>query len=238
MADANWTGEVAAVTEDTTMAFGRRDLTPFLLTKLAKVSIRALYGAQNVERIILDELGYKNAITEEKGFLTGSGTNQPLGIFTASDNGVPASRDISTGNQATAIGPDNLLAMKYALKAGYRNDPTCRWVWSRAAVEKIMGFKDGENRYMWQPSLVEGQPDRLLNIPIAESEYAPATFTTGLYVGALGAFRYYWIAEVGDVQLQRLVELYAGTSEIGFITRRFVDGAPVLGEAFVRSKLA
>jgi len=238
MADANWTTEVAAVTEDETQAFTRRDLAPTLLSKLAKVSIRSLYGAKNVEQLILDELAYKNAITEEKAFMTGTGSGQPLGIFTASASGVPTARDVATGNTATAIGPDNLIAMKYALKAGYRNDPTCRWIWSRAAVERIMSLKDAEDRYLWQPSLQAGQPDRLLNIPVAESEYAPATFTTGLYVGAIGALRYFWIAEVADLQIQRLVERYADTNEIGFISRRFVDGSPVLGEAFVRSKLA
>lgn len=238
MADANWTTEVAAVTEDTTQAFTRRDLTPTLLSKLAKISIAALYGAQNVETLILDELGYKNAITEEKAFLTGSGTNQPLGIFTASDSGVPTSRDVATGNTTTAIVADNLISCKYALKAGYRNDPSCRWIFARAGIESVMKLKDSENRYLWQPSIQAGQPDRLLNIAVAESEYAPATFTAGKYVAALGAIRYFWIAEVADLQIQRLVERYADTNEIGFISRRFVDGAPVLGEAFVRSKLA
>lgn len=238
MADANWTGEVTAVTEDTTMAFTRRDLTPFLLSKLAKVSIRSLYSARNVERIVLDELAYKNAITEEKAFLTGDGSGKPMGIFKADATGIPTSRDVTTGNTATAIGADNLIAMKYALKAGYRNDPTCRWIWSRDAIGKIMSLKNDTDDYLWQPSIQAGQPDRLLNIPVAESEYVPNTFTTGLYVGALGAFRYYWIAEVADLQIQRLVELYAATNEVGFISRRFVDGAPVLGEAFVRSKLA
>lgn len=238
MADANWTTEVASVTEDTTMAFARRDLSPNLVSKLAKVSDRALYGATNIEQIVMDELVYKNAITEEKAFLTGDGSGKPLGIFTASASGVPTARDVSAGNSSTAIGADNIVAMKYALKAGYRSDPSTRWIWSRAAIQAIMTLTDSEDRYLWQPSIVAGQPDRLLNIPVAESEYVPATFTTGLYVGALGAFRYYWIAEVADLRIQRLVEKYADTNEIGFISRRYVDGSPVLGEAFVRSKLA
>lgn len=238
MADANWTTEVQGVTEDTTMGFARRDLSPNLLSKLAKVSIRTLYGASNVETIIMNELAYKNAITEEKAYLTGDGSGKPLGVFTASANGVPSSRDVSAGNSATAIGADNVIAMKYALKAGYRSDPSCRWIWSRPAIQALMTLTDSEDRYLWQPSLVAEQPDRLLNIPVAESEYVPATFTTGLYVGILGAFRYYWIAEVADLQIQRLVERYAETNEVGFISRRYLDGAPVLGEAFVRSKLA
>jgi HK97 family phage major capsid protein len=238
MADDDWTTEVAAVTEDTTMAFGRRDLTPSLVSKLAKVSIRMLYGANNIEDLIREELAYKNAITEEKAYLTGSGTGQPLGIFTASASGIATARDVSTGNSATAIGADNLFQVKYSLKAGYRNDPSCRWLLSRTAVMNIMLLKDSQNRYLWQPSLQQGTPDMLLNLPVAESEYVPNTFTTGLYVGALGALRYYWIAQVDDLQIQRLVERYADTNQIGFISRRWVDGSPVLGEAFSRIKLA
>jgi HK97 family phage major capsid protein len=62
--------------------------------------------------------------------------------------------------------------------------------------------------------------------------------TTGNYVGILGDFSYYWIADALDMQVQRLVELYAATNQVGFIARREVDGMPVLEEAFVRVKLA
>jgi HK97 family phage major capsid protein len=238
MGDANWTTEVQAVTEDTTMAVGRRDLTPILLSKLSKVSIRMLYGNANVEQFLTAELGYKFGITQEKGFLTGSGSGQPLGIFTASASGIPTGRDVSTGNTTTAIGATNLFELKYSLKVSYRNDPTCRWLWSRTAINAIMQLKDSQNRYLWEPSLQAGQPDRLLNIMVAESEYVPATFTTGLYVGAIGAMRNYWIAQVADLQIQRLVERYADTNEVGFIGRMYLDGSPALGEAFSRSKLA
>ncbi len=52
MADANWTTEVAAVTEDTTMALDRRDLTPNLVSKLALVSIRTLMLAADSEGLV------------------------------------------------------------------------------------------------------------------------------------------------------------------------------------------
>jgi HK97 family phage major capsid protein len=238
MADANWTTEVQAVTEDTTQAFTRRDLTPSLLSKLCKISIRMLYGSSNAEAFVMDELGYKFGITEEKGYLTGTGSGQPLGIFVASANGIPAARDVSTGNTTTAIVAQNVYEMKYSLKAPYRNSPTCRWLWSRTAINSIMQFKDSQNRYLWEPSLQAGQPDRLLNIQVAESEYVPNTFTTGLYVGALGDLRYYWIAQTDVFMIQRLTERYADTNEVGFIGRWYLDGSPVLGEAFSRSKLA
>ena len=102
----------------------------------------------------------------------------------------------------------------------------------------IMLLKDTANNYLFQPATVSGEPDRLLSIPIGESEYVPNTFTTGQYVGLLGAFRYYHIVEYDTLTIQKLTEKYTFENNVGFIARRFVDGSPVVAEAFSRSKLA
>jgi HK97 family phage major capsid protein len=243
MADANWTTEVAAVTEDTAMAFDRRDLEPYLLSKLAKISLRTLMLAADAESIVRDELAYKFGITEEKAFLTGDGSSKPLGVFTASASGISTGRDVSTGNTSTAITADGLIEAKFSIKQDYLNSPSAGWIFHRTAVKNIRKLKvasSGGNdlEYLWQPGLTEGAPDRILDIPYYMSEYAPATFTTGLYVGLLGNFAYYRIAEVAALVIQRLVELYAATNEVGLIGRRWVDGAPILEEAFARVKLA
>jgi HK97 family phage major capsid protein len=243
MSDANWTTEVAPVTEDTTMAFDRRDLEPQLCSKLAKASIRTLLLSNDAESIINQELGYKFGVTEEKAFLTGNGTGQPLGVFTASASGISTARDV-TAATTTSFTADNLIDMKYSLKQGYQQDAATAWVLSRTAVKlarklKVASTTGGNDlEYIWQPGITGGAPDRILDIPYYMSEYAPATFTTGLYVAVLGCFRFYKIAQVQEMMIQRLVELYSGTNEIGFIARRWVDGAPILEEAFSRLKLA
>ena len=69
----------------------------------------------------------------------------------------------------------------------------------------------------------------LLGKPIIESEYAPSTMTTGLYVGAFADFSHYWIADALDIQIKRLaVELYAASNQVGFHVRSRTDGMPVL----------
>jgi HK97 family phage major capsid protein len=70
------------------------------------------------------------------------------------------------------------------------------------------------------------------------SEYVPNTFSSGNYVGVIGDFSYFWIAEALDMRVQRLVELYAETNQTGYIGRMEVDGMPVLEEAFTRVTLA
>ena len=42
---------------------------------------------------------------------------------------------------------------------------------------------------------------------------------TGLYVGMIGDFSQYWIADALSFSVQRLVELYAATNQTGFIGR-------------------
>ena len=235
-ADPTWTTEIAAPSEDSTMAFGRRSLQPEQLSKLIKISMKLLRtSALPIENLVAGRLAYKFAVAQENAFLNGDGDGEPLGIFTADANGINTDRDVSTGNSDTAVTADGLTEAKYALKAQYRG--SARWIFHRDGVKKISKLKDGEGQYLWRPGITVGEPDILMGLPMDESEYVPTTWTTGLYVGALCNWSNYWIAELQGVELQRLVELYAGTSQIGFIGRMYADGAPVLAESFVRVKL-
>lgn len=235
-ADADWTTELATGSEDSTMAFGRRDLHPHPLAKRIKISRKLLMKVPSVESLVVQRLGYKFAVSQEKGFLTGSGAGQPLGVFTASAQGISTGRDVSTGNLATSMTVDGLKEAKYYLKPQYWAN--ARWLFHRDGVKQIAKLKDGEGMYLWEPSVRAGEPDRLLNFPVFMSEYAPNTFTTQLYVGILGDFSNYWIADSMAMEMQRLNELYAETNQVGMIGRLETDGMPVLEEAFVRVKLA
>jgi HK97 family phage major capsid protein len=126
--------------------------------------------------------------------------------------------------------------VKYSLKPQYQK--TAEWLFHRDALKQIRKLKDGNGQYLWMTGITAGAPDMILDRPVNQSEYAPNTFTTGLYVGLLGDLRFYWIADSLDLQIQRLVELYAETNQVGFIGRLECDGMPVLEEAFARVKLA
>ena len=236
-ADGEWTGEITARSEETAMTFGKRELTPHPLAKLIKVSKKLIRSsAIDIEAFVRDRMAYKFAVTEEQGFLTGNGANQPLGVFTASNDGISTGRNMATGNTATAITADNLLNNKYNLKMQYRTN--CAWIFHRDAVKMIAKLKDGEGRYLLVPDLRgSGNVDRLLSFPVYESEYAPNTFTSGLYVGILGDFSNYWIADALNMTIQALFELYAATNQNGYIGLLETDGMPVLEEAFTRVTL-
>lgn len=235
-ADPTWTSELAIGSEDSSMALGKRELHPHPLGKYIKISRTLLRKVPNVEQLVRNRLGYRFGVTMENAYQNGTGVGQPLGVFTPSNDGIPTSRDVSTGNTATELRFDGLIEAKFTLKPQYW--PRARWLFHRDAVKQIAKLKDGEGQYIWRESVRVGEPDRILGLPNFMSEYTPHTFTTGLYVGIVGDFSNYWIADSLTMELLRLVELYAGTNQVGLIGRLESDGMPVLGEAFVRVKLA
>lgn len=241
MASFTWGAELtdAEGVKDTALAFGKRTLTPHYMVGMIQVSRDLLRSAiLDVEEIVRYEINRDSGYLEENAFMTGTGAQQPLGIFTASNDGIDTSRDVSTGNTTTAIGADNLRECKYSLLWQYRQDPSLRWLFHRTAVKQVSELKDGMGQYLWRDGVASADPDTILGIPVVQSEFAPSTFTTGQYVGMLGAFQYYWIADSLEMDMIVLVEKYANTNQIGYIVRRKTDGMPQIALAWSRVKLA
>lgn len=236
-ADADWTSELLTGSEDSTMAFGKRELRVHPLAKRLKISNKLLRSSRiDVAAYVQERLGYKFAVTQEKAFMTGTGVMQPLGVFTASSDGIPTTRDVSTGNTTSAITADGLIEAKHSIKAAYW--PRLRWQFHRDAIKQIRKLKLGDGQYIWQAGIGDDLPTRILETPYLVNENAPSTFTTGLYVGIIGDFSFYWIADAFDQTLQVLDQLYAETNQTGYIWRMETDGQPVMAEAFARVKLA
>lgn len=237
-ADADWTSELKTGSEDSSMDFEKRNLAPKPAAKRIRVSNKLLRcSTLNPEALVINRLVYKFAITQEKAFLSGTGANQPLGVFVASDFGISTSRDVSTGNTVSAIKPDGLINALYELKSQYIGKAS--WIFHRDAIKQIRKLKDGEGNYLWQSGIAEGKPANILGRPYYMSEYCPNTFTTGQYVGVVGDFKNgFWIADALQMQIAVLKELYAESNLTGYIGRIECDGMPVLEECFVRVTLA
>ncbi len=234
--DPDWTTEIGEVQEGTDLTVKRREMEPSYISKLYKLSRDLIRNSNlDIEGFLMQRLGRKFALAGENAFMTGNGVNKPLGLFFASENGIPTTRDSATGNTSTALTFNGLINAKYALKNQYRSK--AHWLFHTDAILQLALIKDLDDHYIWQPSVLENTPDRLLGIPVVESRFAPNTFTTGQYVGLLGDFSYYWIAEALDVQIQVLLEKFATTNQNGYIMRAGFDGQPVMAEAFTRLKL-
>lgn len=234
--DATWVTEVTAAPEESTLEYGRREFKPNKMAKLIKVSRSLVQHAPMAESVVRDEIMYRIAVGAENAYMNGNGTAQPLGIFVANNSGIPTTRDVSTDNSATAVTFDGLQNAKYSLKQQYLAN--AQWVMHRDLCKMLAKIKDGEGQYIWQGSIAAGQPDTLLGKPVNMSEYAPNTYTAGLYAAVIGDFKNgYWICDADSVAIQVLKELYAVNNQIGYLFDYFGDGAPVLSEAFARVKM-
>lgn len=233
--DADWTTELATGNEDTVMRFGKRELHPHPFAKRVRISNTLLRQAlMDPEAIVRQRLVYKFAVTQEKAFLTGSGQGQPLGVFTANAAGISTGRDV-TSSSSTSITGDVLIDAVYNLREQWRKG--AKWIFHRDALKQIRKLKDGNGQYLWQPGLANGEPGTICDLQFFSSEFAPNTFTSGLYVGILGDFSTYWIAEAMDLSIQVVKELYAESNLTGYICRADADGMPVLEQAWSRIKL-
>lgn len=234
--DASWTAEVPAsdISADATLACSLRELSPNTLVKLIKISDKLVkVSALPIERIVREKITEKLIAAFENGITVGTGSGQPLGVFTASANGVPTSRDVTTAG--AALTADDLIKTKMSLKPAYRR--RARWVMSTTILTDCLLLKDKDDQYIWRPGLTESEPDRLLGLPVIESAYAPSVKTSGSYIAVLGDFSYYWWAYVEGLEIKNLYELFALKNQIGFKGIAYADGAPVLAEAFARIKV-
>lgn len=244
LADAEWTSELATGSEDTGLQFGKRELRPHPLAKRVKLSRKLLrVAAMNPETIVRERLAYRFATAQENAFMTGDGNEKPLGLFTVGnatlggittsrDKDVPTSGTNFVNNSTDGYAADALIDAKYTLKSQYLTN--ARWLFHRLILAEIRKVKDANDQYIWRPGLASDQGDMILDLPYVLSEFAPSTMTDGDYIGMLGDFRYYWIVDALQFEVQRLVELYAESNQIGFIGRQESDAMPVMEEPFVR----
>lgn len=233
-ADPVHKGEIEEVAESDGPTFGKRELNPRHMAKLVKVSNTLLRKHPAILSFLEDRIAYRFGHQQEEDFMLGNGAGNALGVFFASDAGIPTGRDVSTGNTATEITYDGTLECYFSMEEEYLNE--ARWLFHRQAKKQLAMIKDGEGRPMWVPG-VGGAQDTLHGLPCDSSRFAPSTFTAGQYVGLLACWQYYWIAEALTMRIQRLVEKFATSNQTGFLASAEIDGMPVLAEAFSRMKL-
>jgi HK97 family phage major capsid protein len=241
LADADWTSELETGSEDDGIKFGKREFRPNPLAKLVKISRTLMRRAtMSPEALVQNRMRYKFAATAEKAYMVGDGNKKPLGVFTASAQGISTSRDVTIGAAGaiplTVATADQLIDAKYSLKAAYYRD--ARWMFHRDVVKVIRKVKDSDGQYIWRPGLRDDMNDLIVELPFELSEFAPNTIAADGYVGILGDWSYYWIVDSLAMEIQRLNELYARTNQFGYIGRLESDGMPVLEEAFIRLKVA
>lgn len=205
-------------------SFGQTSIGAYKLATMIKVSDELLNDSVfNIEQYISKEFGRRIGAKEEEAFFVGDGQGKPIGLFNTTggaETGVTAA--------TVSITFDDVMDLYYSLRAPYRNKAS--WLLNDSTVKAIRKLKDGNGNYIWQPSVREGEPDRILNRPYRTSIYVPE-LAEGKRVMAFGDYSYYWIADRQGRSFKRLNELYAATGQVGFLACERVDGKLILSEA-------
>mgnify|MGYP000254304594 FL=1 len=188
-----------------------------------KVTEELLYdNAFGLENYIITQFGKALANAEEDAFLNGDGKGKPTGIFAKTGGG-------NVTAEVAAFTGDELINLVYTLKRPYRKKAA--FIMNDKNLAVLRKLKDANDQYLWQPSLKEGEPERLLGYPVYTSAYAPADAI------AFGDFSYYNIGDRGSRSFKKLTELFAGNDMVGFVAKERVDGKLILPEAVQILKL-
>jgi HK97 family phage major capsid protein len=164
----------------------------------------------DLENWLATEIAMEFARAEGAAFVTGNGVNRPAGFLTAptatAADGTRAFGQvqyIGSGN-ATGLGSaveGKLIDLIHALKSGYRQGAS--FVMNSATLARVRKLKTADGAFLWQPGMVEGQPDRLLGYPVIEAEDMPDVAANAFPI-AFGNFRAgYLIAEHGATKVLR-----------------------------------
>jgi len=200
---SGWVSETAARVQTGTPAFAEiAPPTGELYANPAASQAMLDDAAFDVQSWLADEIAMEFARAEGAAFITGTGTNQPLGFLTAATSTAgDATRIFGTlqhlvSGNATGfdVSPElKLIDLVHSLKAGHRQGAS--WVMNSKTLAVVRKLKAADGSFLWQPGLMEGQPNRLLGYPVVEAEDMP-DIGAGVCPIAFGNFRAgYLIAE-------------------------------------------
>lgn len=236
---SEWIGELDTRVETATSFMTRHRIEVHEHYALPAVTLQMLEDSQfNVENWLMGKLVTRFSRQEANAFISGDGNGKPRGIL---DYALVADSEFTWGNNPDdyKIGahytgasgdienPDVLIDLVDSLKAAYL--PNASWLMTRAFRNKLRKLKDGQDRYLYIPSLDSASPDRLLGYPVYLAEDMPAIEADA--VGALfGDFRQaYTIVDRTGITAQRDAVTQPGW--VKFYCRRRVGGALTNPEA-------
>jgi HK97 family phage major capsid protein len=198
----------------------------------------------DVEQWLAHEIATEFARAEGKAFVSGSGTNQPLGFLSSpnaatldSARPIGTLQFIGTGTPGAfpASNPaDKLIDLVQALRSPYRQGAVL--VMNSSTAAAIRKFKTADGAFMFQPSLAAGQPASLLGYPLIEAEDMPDIAANSLSI-AFGNFRAgYVVAERNATTILR--DPYTHKPYVHFYATKRIGGQVVNSEAIKLLKFA
>lgn len=181
----------------------------------------------NMETWLTENLVADYAEKEGTDFVIGSGSNSATGILTSSIT------EVKSGD-ANSIKPDSLIKLVYDLPSKFAKN--AKFLMHRKTIGVIRQLKDPvTGTYFWQPSLLAGEPQQILNIPVVEDDNMPVV-ATGAYPIVLGDWSWYYVVDRRGIIIERDTTKYFPF--IVFYSTKRTGGMCVREEAFRKYKIS
>ncbi len=230
--DTHWVGEISERVKDESFKYAMEKLTPHEMISFKKLSLQQIEDSLfSLASELGEAFGEAFGLKEGTGFISGSGVTQPEGILTNPDVG---STDTIT---ASVLAANDIMAFPYTIARGYRRNG--KWYMSDTMIARVRMMRadmaaadDNLGPFLWQNSLIAGEPPTLAGFPVISCPDMGTTVADEDVVAVFGDMRKaYMIVDRIAFQIQELRERYAEYGMVGFIARKRVDGQVVLPAA-------
>ncbi|MFZ5834028.1 MAG: phage major capsid protein [Pseudomonadota bacterium] len=228
-ASTGWVGETAARPQTTTPTLVELSFPAMEIYAMPSATQTILDDAAvDTEAWLADEVQIIFAEQESLAFVSGDGVNKPKGFLSYTNVANASWTWGNIGYLATGIAgafaasnpSDVLVNLIYTLKQGYRSN--ANWVLNRNVQADIRKFKDANGMYLWQPSVVAGQPSTLMGYPVTESEDMPSLAANSFSI-AFGDFKRGYLI-VDRLGIRVLRDPYTAKPYVLFYTTKRVGG--------------
>jgi len=212
-------------------SFSRKELSCDVLAGQIRLSLEALEDIPNIGSYVTERLGAKMAYTESYAFIKGSGSGQPQGFDTNTNQVLMAaqSNNVTMGSN-TVFDYDEFFELQSAFKTGYQSN--LKWYFNLDTLGKLRKVQDSQGNYLWagalqgaaqaHPATISGRPYTILP---SLSNLAADSYS--VYCGDMKQ-AYKIIQRVG-MSVKRLDEFQY--PDVLFIARMRIGGDLVLPEA-------
>lgn len=194
-------------------------LSAFKYSFLTQVSSELLSDSGvDILALLAQNCGISLGVAVNTALTTGTNTTEPNGVVTASGSGITGGTAVSG-----AFTYENLVSLYYSLDPAARALPGVGFMANGSSIAAMRTLKDGAGNFVFQPSMSESTPDRVLGVPLYENPAMAAIATSAKSVLA-GHFPSYYVRTVGGIRLDRSDDFAFSSDLVTFRCTFRVDG--------------
>jgi HK97 family phage major capsid protein len=237
-ADAGWVSEMGTRNDSGTPQVRKWEIAAHEMYAMPKVTQKLIDDAAvDVEAWLAGKVADKFGRVEGAAFWTGNGVGQPRGLASyttaATGDGTRAwgqFEHVNTGANGAfhTTQFDPLHDLQGAMKDHFlANAQWCMRREVRTAARKLK--ESTTNRYLWEPGMQVGAPERLQGYPVRVDQYMPALATGSLSL-AFGDFRQAYTI-VDRIGVRTLRDPFTAKPYVVFYTTKRTGGGALNFEA-------